>query len=99
MKRLAVLLKPENMDDIISTLNSSGLEATIYDVKSTAKKRQRVESGRGLGTVNLTYPERKIVATIVNAEDVEEIVERMKKALGGDRAVIMISSVDDLLRL
>jgi nitrogen regulatory protein PII len=99
LKRLAVILKPENMNEVISMLNSSGLEATIYDVKGATMERHRVESGRGSGTADVMYATRKIVATVVNANDVEEIVERMRKALNGDRAVVLVSSVDDLLRL
>jgi len=30
MKRLAVVLKPENVDSITSTLRALGLESTIY---------------------------------------------------------------------
>ena len=99
MKRLAVLLKPESVDEIISTLKSSGLEGTIYDVKGATKERERVSSGRGSGTIDLAYTARKVVATVVNSEDVDEVVERMKKALAGDKAVVMISTVDDLVRL
>jgi hypothetical protein len=33
MKRLAVLLKPQNVNDITSLLKEMSLEATIYDVK------------------------------------------------------------------
>lgn len=99
MKRLAILLKPENVDGIISTLNSSGLEATIYDVKGATKEKVRVASGRGSGTVDLSYTTRKVVATVVNSDDVHPLVERMKKSLGGDKAVVMISTVDDLVKL
>jgi nitrogen regulatory protein PII len=99
MKRLAVVLKPENVDSIISTLHSCGLEATIYEVRGATKGKQRVESGRGLENVDRTYPARRVVATVVNAGDVEEILERMKKSLTGVGAVVMISTVDDLVRL
>jgi nitrogen regulatory protein PII len=99
MKRLAVLLKPENVDGIVSTLNSSGLEATIYDVRGATKEKQRVSSGRGSGTVDLAYTTRKVVATVVNADDVDAVIGRMKNALSGDKAVVMISSVDDLVML
>ena len=40
MKRLAVLLKPQNVDSITSTLRELGLESTIYDVKVQEKKRK-----------------------------------------------------------
>ena len=32
-KRLAVIVKPEKVDSMISSLREMGLEATIYDVK------------------------------------------------------------------
>ena len=100
MKRLAMVLKPENVDKIIAALKSSGLEATIYDIKSAGKERERVSSGRGVGTMELAYTNRKVVATVVNADDVEGVVERLRKALGGESgAVVMISPVDDLVRL
>lgn len=100
MKRLAVLLKPENVDSITSTLKALGLESTIYDVKGSGKEKERVSSGRGGGTVDLQYNTRKVVATVVNSDVVNDIVDRMKKALGGGSgAVVMITSVDDLVRL
>jgi hypothetical protein len=40
MKRLAFIVKPENLDDIVLSLKEMGLEATIYDVK---KESPRVE--------------------------------------------------------
>lgn len=100
MKRLALVLKPENVDKIIAALKSAGLEATIYDIKSAGKERERVSSGRGVGTMELAYTNRKVVATVVNADDVEGVVERLRKALGGESgAVVVISPVDDLVRL
>jgi nitrogen regulatory protein PII len=99
MKRLAVLVKAENVRDIISSLRDLNLEATIYDVKGVTKDKERVASGRGSGTVELTYNSRKVVATVVNSAVVEEVVSRMKKSLGGNKAVVMISSVDDLVMI
>ncbi len=102
MKRLVVLLKPENVDSIISTstLRALGLESTIYDVKGSGKEKERVSSGRGVGTTDLAYTTRKVVATVVNSDNVNDVVDRMKKALGvGSGAVVMISAVDDLVRL
>jgi nitrogen regulatory protein PII len=99
MKRLAFIVKPENLDDIISSLREMGLEATIYDVRSVGKDRERVTSGRGSGTSDLGYTTRKVVATVVSSDHVNDIVERMKKALEGDKAVVMISAVDDLVML
>ena len=85
MKRLAVLLKPENVDSIISTstLRALGLESTIYDVKGSGKEKEKVSSGRGVGITDLAYTTRKVVATVVNSNNVNDVVDRMKKALGG----------------
>jgi nitrogen regulatory protein PII len=100
MKRLAVLLKPENVDSITSTLRGLGLESTIYDVKGSGKEKERVSSSRGAGTADISYTTRKIVATVVNSDVVNDVVDRMKKALGGGSgAVVMIQAVDDLVRL
>jgi nitrogen regulatory protein PII len=100
VKRLAVLLKPQNVDSITSTLRELGLESTIYDVKGSGKEKERVSSGRGGGTVDLQYTTRKVVATVVKSDNVNDIIDRMKKALGGGSgAVVMISSVEDLVRL
>jgi nitrogen regulatory protein PII len=97
MKRLAVLVKAENVSDILSSLKELNLEATIYDVKGVTKDKERVASGRGSGTVELTYNSRKVIATVVNSSDVKEVVSRMKKNLAGNKAVVMISAVDDLV--
>jgi len=99
MKRLAVIVKPENLDGIILSLKEMGLEATIYDVKGAGKDKERVTSGRGSGTSELGYTTRKVVATVVSSDHVNDIVEKMKKALEGDKAVVMISAVDDLVML
>ena len=100
MKRLAVVLKPENVDSITSTLRGLGLESTIYDVKGSGKEKERVSSGRGGGTIDLQYTTRKLVATVVKSDDVEDIIDRMKKALGGGSgAVVVMQPVDDLVRL
>ena len=100
MKRLAVLVKPQNVNDIISPLKEMGLEATIYDVRGVGKEKgERVASGRGSGTSEQAYATRKVVATVVKSGDANKVVERMKNALGGEKAVVMISPVDDLVML
>jgi nitrogen regulatory protein PII len=99
LKRLAVIVKPQNVEGITSSLKEMGLEATIYDVKGAGKDKERVASGRGSGTFELAYTTRKVVATVVKSGDTNEVVERMKKALAGEKAAVMISPVDDLVML
>jgi nitrogen regulatory protein PII len=99
MKRLAVIVKPQNVQEITSSIKEMGLEATIYDVKGTGKDKERIASGRGSGTSELAYTTRRVVATVVKSGDTKEVVERMKKALSGEKAAVMISPVDDLVML
>jgi nitrogen regulatory protein PII len=77
-----------------------GLESTIYDVKGSGKEKERVSTGRGISTSELSYTTRRVVATVVNSDNVEDVIDRLKKALGGDSgAVVMMQPVDDLVRL
>jgi nitrogen regulatory protein PII len=99
MKRLAVIVKPQNVQEITSSIKEMGLEATIYDVKGTGKDKERIASGRGSATSELAYTTRKVVATVVKSSDTKEVVERMKKALSGEKEAAMISPVDDLVML
>ena len=99
MKRLAVIVKPQNVQEITSSIKKMGLEATIYDVKGTGRDKERIASGRGSGTAELAYTTRKVVATVVKSSDTKEVVERLKKALSGEKAAVMISPVDDLVML
>ena len=99
MKRLAVIVKPEHVAEIIASLKVMGLEATIYDVKGATKEKERIASGRGSGTFELAYTTRKVVATVVNSDSVDQVVERMKRAMAGEKAVVMISPVDDLVMI
>ena len=85
MKRLAVIVKPENVDEIISLLKSLGLEATINDVKRADKEKERVTTSRGMGSMDVAYTTRKVIATVINSDVVEEVISGMKKALAGER--------------
>jgi nitrogen regulatory protein PII len=101
MKRLAVIVKPEAVSEITSSLKEMGLDSTIYDVKRATrdKEKTRVTAGRGSTMVELEYSSRKIIATVVNSDDIGEVVRRMKTGLNGEKAVVMVSSVDDLLMI
>lgn len=99
LKRVAALIKSESLGDILSTLKELNLEATIYDVKGVSKENVRVASGRGSGTAELTYNTRKIVATVVNSDSLDEVVRKMKKSAVGNKVVVMISPVDDLIMI
>jgi nitrogen regulatory protein PII len=100
MKRLALVLKPEKVDSITATLRGLGLESTIYEVKGSGKEKERVSTGRGVSTSELSYTTRRVVATVVKSDTVEDVIDIMKKALGDQSgAVVMIQPVDELVRL
>jgi len=101
MKRIAVLVKPERVDGVISALRGLRLESTIYDVKGAGKETEKIMSGRGSGTSELAYTTRKIIATVVDSSRVEDIVDAIKGELSGkgSRAVIVLSPVDDIIQI
>jgi nitrogen regulatory protein PII len=100
MKRLTVLVKPERVDSVISALRGMHLEAVIYDVKSAGKEKERVTTGRGMGTMEVAYVSRKIIATVVDPGRVDDVADAIKDALGGEsKAVVVVSPVDGLVQI
>ena len=96
MKRLAVLVKGEKVDAIITSLRELDLEATIYDVKSAGKEKEKTRTGRGTSVMDRVYVSRKIIATIVESNRIQEVSAAIKKAMGDEsKGVIIISPIDD----
>lgn len=97
MKRLAVLVKNEKVDAVVTSLRELDLDAIIYDVKSAGKEREQTHSGRGTSAVS-SYLPRKIIATVVEAEKVQDVSATIKKSMGdGSKGVIIVTSVDDFI--
>jgi nitrogen regulatory protein PII len=97
MKRLAVLVKNEKVDAVISSLRELNLDAIIYDVKSAGKEKEKTHSGRGASAVS-SYLPRKIIATVVESEKVQTTSDAIKKSMGGEsKGVIIVTSVDDFI--
>jgi len=99
MKRLAVIIKPEDLDIMISSLREMGFDDTIYDVKGAGKDKQRIASERGSGTIDLTYTTRKVVAAVVKSDDIDEAVDKTSINLAEEKTVVIISQVDDLVMI
>ena len=98
MKRLAVLVKSEKVDAVIASLRELDLDAIIYDVKSAGKEKTRTKSGRGTGFIEVAYVSRKIIATVVESNRIQDISAAIKKAIGGEsKGVMIVSSVDDFI--
>ncbi|WP_316504482.1 hypothetical protein [Nitrosopumilus sp.] len=48
--------------------------------------------------MDLTYVPRKIIATVVDSDRIQDVSETIKKSMGGEsKGVIIVSSVDDFL--
>jgi nitrogen regulatory protein PII-like uncharacterized protein len=53
-----------------------------------------------MGTVELAYTTRKVIATVVDSDRIDDIADAMKEALGEESSgVLMVSPVDDLIHL
>lgn len=99
MKRLAVLVRNEKVDVVIATLRELGLDSIIYDVKSAGKEKGKAKSGRGTGgVIDVPYVSRKIVATVIESDRIQDVSGAIKKTIGGEsKGVIIVSSVDDFI--
>ena len=99
MKRLAVLVKNEKVDTVITSLRELGLDAIIYDVKSAGKEKEKTRSGRGTSVMkNFALVPRKIIATIVESDRIQDVAAAIKKGTGGEsKGVIIISPIDDFI--
>lgn len=101
MKRVALLVKPEHLDTVISAIRSLRIEAVIYDVKSAGKEKEKVTSGRGMSTVDLAYVPRKLIVAIVDAEVVSNMVDAIRKVMGGKGSglVLTVAPVDGTVKI
>lgn len=98
MKRLAVLVKNEKTDAVIVALRELDQDSIIYDVKSAGKEKEKTRAGRGTSSIELAYVPRKIIATIVESDRIQDVSAAIKKAIGGEsKGVMIVSSVDDFI--
>lgn len=101
MKRIAVNVRPERVDGVISTLRGLGLEATIYDVRGAGKEKEGIRASKGMSTTQQAYTTRRLVATIVDDASAEKVMGAIKGELAGKpgRAIIMVSPMDELVEV
>ena len=98
MKRLAVLVRNEKVDTVIASLRELDLDSIIYDVNSAGKEKGKTRSGRGTSTIEVAYVPRKIIATVVDSNKIQDVSTVIKKAIGAEsKGVIIVSSVDDFI--
>ena len=102
LKKIEIFVSPEQVDEIISVIESLKLEATLYDSHGYGQSKQRIRSGKAGGQTATISSSRKTIVTIVESDILEELIKKLKhvndkseKKIG----VISIQPVDTLVHL
>ncbi|MCI0501868.1 MAG: hypothetical protein L0Y61_09035 [Epsilonproteobacteria bacterium] len=102
LKKIEIFASPEQVDEIISGIESLKLEATLYDSRGYGQSKQKIRSGKAGGQTATISSNRKTIVTIAQSDILEELVQKLKhindkseKKIG----VISIQPVDTLLHL
>ena len=102
LKKIEIFVSPEQVDEIISVIESLKLEATLYDSHGYGQSKQRIRSGKAGGQTATISSSRKTIMTIIESDILEELIKKLKhvndkseKKIG----VISIQPVDTLVHL
>ena len=102
LKKIEIFASPEQVDEIISEIESLKLEATLYDCHGYGSSKQKIRSGKAGGYTAMISTSRKTIVTIAKSDILEELIKKLKhlndkseKKIG----VISIQPVDTLVHL
>ena len=102
LKKIEIFASPEQVDEIISEIESLNLEATLYDSHGYGQSKQKIRSGKAGGQTATISTNRKTIVIIAESDILADLVKKLKhindksqKKIG----VISIQSVDTLLHL
>jgi nitrogen regulatory protein PII len=102
LKKIEIFASPEQVDEIISEIESLNLEATLYDSHGYGQSKQKIRSGKAGGQTATISTNRKTIVIIAESNILEDLVKKLKhindksqKKIG----VISIQSVDTLVHL
>ena len=102
LKKIEIFASPEQVDEIISEIESLKLEATLYDCHGYGSSKQKIRSGKAGGYTAMISTSRKTIVTIAESDILEELIKKLKhlndkseKKIG----VISIQPVDTLVHL
>ena len=102
LKKIEIFASPEQVDEIISEIESLHLEATLYDSHGYGQSKQKIRSGKAGGQTAIVSSNRKTIVTIAESDVLEDLIKKLKhindkseKKIG----VISIQSVDALVHL
>jgi len=102
LKKIEIFASPEQVDEIISEIESLNLEATLYDSHGYGQSMQKIRSGKAGGQTATISTNRKTIVIIAESDILEDLVKKLKhindksqKKIG----VISIQPVDTLVHL
>ena len=102
LKKIEIFASPEQVDEIISEIESLNLEATLYDSHGYGQSKQKIRSGKSGGYTATISTSRKTIVIIAESDILEDLVKKLKhindksqKKIG----VISIQPVDTLVHL
>jgi nitrogen regulatory protein PII len=102
LKKIEIFASPEQVDEIISEIESLNLEATLYDSHGYGQSKQKIRSGKAGGQTATLSTNRKTIVIIAESDILEDLVKKLKhindksqKKIG----VISIQPVDTLVHL
>jgi nitrogen regulatory protein PII len=102
LKKIEIFASPEQVDEIISEIESLNLEATLYDSHGYGQSKQKIRSGKAGGQTATISTNRKTIVIIAESDILEDLVKKLKhindksqKKIG----VISIQPVDTLVHL
>jgi nitrogen regulatory protein PII len=77
MKKIEPFITTEKTDSTLSALDAIGIQATFYESKDMGKgEKYKLSYGRGVaGTTKMPYSERLTLVTIVEENQVKEILD------------------------
>ena len=102
LKKIEIFASPEQVDEIISEIESLNLETTWYDSHGYGQSKQKIRSGKAGGQTATISTNRKTIVIIAESDILEDLVKKLKhindksqKKIG----VISIQPVDTLVHL
>ena len=103
-KRVEAFIREEKVDDVLTALNKMGQPATFHDSKGIGKgEKYQIRYGRRGDVIKMAYSNRRTVETIVDQDNLDEVVSVIKESAKIDKSgaggIIVISPVDSIITI
>src|SRR5688572_2480380 len=78
LKKIEIFASPEQVDEIISEIESLNLEATLYDSHGYGQSKQKIRAGKAGGQTATISTNRKTIVIIAESDILEDLVKKLK---------------------